>query len=129
MATVLKLAVCLFPDVTALDYQGPMELLGFLSKSVQDQKFIPPSPYQIEATYVGYTKDPVVPAAGPRLLPDTTYVSTTFRFRTSRGFSTSQNPSAAPVCVRSRVERDCATYLLVMQAQYSRTDPGSEKRL
>ena len=73
MVTVLKLAVCLFPEVTALDYQGPMELLGFLSKSAQDQKLGPPSPYQIEATYLGYDKNPIVPAAGPRLVADATY--------------------------------------------------------
>ncbi len=75
MATVLKLAICLFPKVTALDYQGPIELLGFLSKSVISKKFIPHSAYayEIEPTYIAYTKDSLSPYSGPRILPDTTY--------------------------------------------------------
>ena len=73
MVTVLNLAVCLFPNVTALDYQGPVELFGFLSKSVQQLKYIPDSPVNIGITYVAYTKDPVVPQSGPRIVPDTTY--------------------------------------------------------
>ncbi len=74
MSTVLKLAVCLFPKVTALDYQGPMELLGFLSKESIDQQFPQAAPpYAIEPTYLAYTKDPVGPSTGPRFLADTTY--------------------------------------------------------
>ena len=73
MSTTLKLAICFFPEVTALDYKGPMELFGFLSQSDLALRYVPSAPYGIKATYVAYTKDPLSPVSGPRLVPDTTY--------------------------------------------------------
>ena len=73
MPTTLKLAVCIFPDVVTLDYQGPMELIGFLSKEVIAQNQTPTPAYEVEATYLAYTKDPVKAVSGPYVLPDATY--------------------------------------------------------
>ncbi|KZP22349.1 class I glutamine amidotransferase-like protein [Athelia psychrophila] len=79
MPTLLRLAVCLFPAVTALDYQGPMEMLGFLSpqnleKSVGE---FPTEPsYSIEADYLSHTMDPVAPMSGPHVVPTGSYSTT-----------------------------------------------------
>ncbi|KAJ8515497.1 hypothetical protein ONZ45_g7097 [Pleurotus djamor] len=77
-STNLRLALCLFPGVTCLDYQGPLELLGFLfpenqamMKGFTDVSF----PLSIEATYLSHTLDKVKPMAGPSLVPDRTYDS------------------------------------------------------
>ena len=76
---VLRLAVCLFPQVTALDYQGPIELLSFLSTEnitqYKDTYFAKTGlpKYAIEATYLAENLDPVKPLSGPLVNPDRTF--------------------------------------------------------
>ncbi|KAI0785630.1 class I glutamine amidotransferase-like protein [Abortiporus biennis] len=79
MSTTLKIGVCVFPLVTILDYQGPMEILGFLDKNLP-REFLapeltpnPPPKYNLEIVYLGYSKDPIKPITGPILLADETY--------------------------------------------------------
>ncbi|KAJ8515492.1 hypothetical protein ONZ45_g7104 [Pleurotus djamor] len=78
-STNLRLAVCLFPGVTCLDYQGPIELLGFLfpeNQAIMKEHFPDLSfPVSIDATYLSHTLDKVKPMAGPTLVPDRTYES------------------------------------------------------
>jgi len=70
----LRLAVCLFPDVTALDYEGPVELLGFISPKNAKTRDIPKTcPYLIDITYLSHTMEPVEPSSGPNILPTQTY--------------------------------------------------------
>ncbi|KAI0785631.1 class I glutamine amidotransferase-like protein [Abortiporus biennis] len=79
MTTTLKIAVCLFPLVTASDYQGPIDLLGFLDKNMAPGSHFPeldfnPTPkYNFEIIYLASTKDSVKPDAGPRVVGDETY--------------------------------------------------------
>jgi len=77
MAQPLRLAVCLFPGVTALDYQGPMELLGFISpKNLNGSRndiFPEPLLYSIDATYLSHDLEPVEPTSGPQVLPNLSY--------------------------------------------------------
>ncbi|KAK0482541.1 class I glutamine amidotransferase-like protein [Armillaria novae-zelandiae] len=71
------MAVCLYNGATLLDFQGPVELLGFRSTAIR--KLFPDilganeSNCAIDATYLANTLDPVVPLSGPKLLPDQTY--------------------------------------------------------
>lgn len=72
----LRLAVCLFPGVCALDYQGPIELLGFLSPVSPNR--LPSSPkFLLEITYLAPEKDVqaggVTPVRGPKVFADATY--------------------------------------------------------
>jgi putative intracellular protease/amidase len=74
----LRVAVCLFPAVTCSDYQGPVELLGFLSKKRIENpamaSLFPETPkYSIAIEYLAATMDRVVPDAGPLLVPQRTY--------------------------------------------------------
>lgn len=73
----LTLAVCLFDNVTALDFQGPMESIGSLAPSMI---FNPPeiigsigSKVAVDAVYLGPTADPVRPVTGPLMTPTRTY--------------------------------------------------------
>lgn len=72
-----KLAICLFNDVGALDYQGPLELFGLLAphsvlRPVGDPLRID-SKIAIEVTYLAPTTEPVKPFSGPLILPTKTY--------------------------------------------------------
>jgi hypothetical protein len=74
--TVYRLAVCLYPDVTILDYQGPIEILGGFSTELQ-ARFghfykIRPS-CAINVVFLSHTKEPVKPLTGPGLVPTMTY--------------------------------------------------------
>ncbi|KAI0081454.1 class I glutamine amidotransferase-like protein [Panus rudis PR-1116 ss-1] len=71
--TTLKIAVTLFPGVNTLDYAGPIEVLSTLSPELLATGLIGDSPYDVESTYFGYTKDPIKPMAGPKVIPDKTY--------------------------------------------------------
>ena len=76
----LTLAVLLYQHVTALDFQGPIELLSFISSKnlpnlTGSFKLPAPLPYVIDATYLSDTTEPVVPVSGPRFHPDRTYDS------------------------------------------------------
>lgn len=69
----LQLALCLFPGVFALDYQGPVEQFGFLSPKYKARKLPENCPYSIEITYLSHTLDPVQPDSGPQIVPTRTY--------------------------------------------------------
>lgn len=72
----LRLAVCLFPAVTALDFQGPIELLGFLSPESLKRHFTNPPSHSIETTYFSHNLDLVKPSSGPLIQPDRSYSDT-----------------------------------------------------
>jgi len=69
----LRLAVCLFPAVTALDFQGPIELLGFLSPESLKRRFTNPPSHSIETTYLSHNLDLVKPSSGPLIQPNASY--------------------------------------------------------
>lgn len=72
--TSLSLAVCLFPIVCPSDYQGPIELLSFISPGTLEN--IAPqltSSVSIEVTYLGVTTDPIRGSSGPLLVPTKAY--------------------------------------------------------
>ncbi|KAJ7772646.1 class I glutamine amidotransferase-like protein [Mycena maculata] len=77
MTQTFRVAVCLFPGVTATDYQGPVELLGILSSKNRQRalsgvsKDLPD--LNIEFTYLSHSLEPVEPTAGPLILPSLTY--------------------------------------------------------
>lgn len=72
----LRLAVCLFPDLTLLDFVGPVQVFGKLEpKNIQANAAFYPKlpPVQIEATYFSHSRAPVVGDVGPGLIPQRTY--------------------------------------------------------
>lgn len=70
----LSIAVCLFPNVTALDYQGPVQLLGFLKTEALEKRYFTPSPkHSLRFTFLSHTLDPVSPDSGPDVIPQGTY--------------------------------------------------------
>jgi len=74
----LSFAVCLFNDVQLLDYSGPMDLIGFLSKaSLEDPSlpkiFKPPPKVAFEFEYLAPSKEPLRQTSGPAILPTMTY--------------------------------------------------------
>lgn len=74
--TTLRLAVCLFPDLTPLDFLGPVQVLGLLEpKNIQAHRGLYPTlpSVQIEATYFSHNREPVVGDVGPGLIPQRTY--------------------------------------------------------
>ncbi|KAB5593169.1 hypothetical protein CTheo_3399 [Ceratobasidium theobromae] len=73
--TLWKFGVVLFPKLIVLDFDGPMELLGFLTKGsmVQTSASWPFAPYEFEIDYLAETLDPVIPSVGPPLLPSKTF--------------------------------------------------------
>jgi len=78
---VYRMAVCLYPEVTALDYQGPIELLcRFSTKnrkrhasrfSKLDPDIIPNC--AIDPTYLSHSLEPIDVTSGPNVLPEQTY--------------------------------------------------------
>jgi hypothetical protein len=83
MAVPLRLAVCLYPGLTALDYQGPVELFGFISSKSLNSGIglLPlPQPYTIETTFLSHDMEPVEPSSGPRVLPDASYIDDVGQF-------------------------------------------------
>lgn len=72
--TELSVAVCLFPNLTALDYQGAVELLGFLkTETVPMMPFSQNLKYSLRFTYLSHNLDPVPLSSGPDALPQGTY--------------------------------------------------------
>jgi hypothetical protein len=74
----LRLAVCLFPIVTALDFIGPVEVFSFLIPKVIERVGVDTYPekprYTLDVTYLAYDLDPMTTAAtGPGLLAQRTY--------------------------------------------------------
>ncbi|KAF9648219.1 class I glutamine amidotransferase-like protein [Thelephora ganbajun] len=72
----LKLAVCLFPGLTILDFVGPVQVLGTLEprKIRAGAAFYPMlPPVQVEATYFSHNREHVVGDVGPALVPQRTY--------------------------------------------------------
>ena len=71
--TTLKLAVCLFTDVTNLDYGGTMELFSFLRPKAIAMGYFK-SDYIIDATYFHYDLNPFRGSdIGPLIVPDRAY--------------------------------------------------------
>ena len=74
--SVLSLAVCLYDGVAATDFQGSLELFGFISpKSLENKSWSTDPAYVIEPSYLAVTLDPVTSMSGPALLPTRTYDS------------------------------------------------------
>ncbi|KAJ3761714.1 class I glutamine amidotransferase-like protein [Lentinula raphanica] len=82
VSKVYRLALCLYPEVTALDYQGPIEFLGGFSTEYRSdlnsylhvhhlEEYLPP--FAIDIEYVSHSLDAIKPLAGPRMLPTRTY--------------------------------------------------------
>ena len=79
--TVLRLAVCLFPNgVAALDFTGPMELFAFLAPEFQATGFFPSSPIHIHADYLCVSKEPVRATIGTKIIPDNSYPEVTEQY-------------------------------------------------
>lgn len=71
---LIRTAVLLFPNLIALDYQGPVEVLGFLDPNFPGAASLPVQPQaNIELTYVAPSLAPVHPIAGPLVVPDMSY--------------------------------------------------------
>ena len=76
MPETLSLAILLFKQVFALDFQGPNSLFSFLTPDGDILKMLPHAPaYHIETSYFAETADPVDAAGGPKLVPTRTYAS------------------------------------------------------
>lgn len=72
MVETLNIAVCLFPNLTALDFQGAVELLGFISPENVKNRGIKAS-HALRLTYLSHSLEPVIPNSGPGLVPQSTY--------------------------------------------------------
>jgi len=76
----LTMAVCIFEKVTALDYQGPMDIFGFAQKDYLEKpvyQFPTAVEYAIEPTYFG-TSTSVKPFSGPTISIEAKNVYSTF---------------------------------------------------
>ncbi|KDQ25407.1 hypothetical protein PLEOSDRAFT_1084969 [Pleurotus ostreatus PC15] len=77
--TILRLAVCLFEDVTSLDYQGPIALFGciepeFANKYLQDLPLASAGlKYMLEIVYLAESLDLVKSSPGPLVVPSRRY--------------------------------------------------------
>ncbi len=76
--TILRLAVCLFEDVTSLDYQGPIALFGcmepdFVNKYLQDLPSSAGLKYLLEIVYLAHSLGPVKSSPGPPVVPSRRY--------------------------------------------------------
>ncbi|THU98604.1 class I glutamine amidotransferase-like protein [Dendrothele bispora CBS 962.96] len=74
--TIYKMAVCIYPEVTMLDFQGPVELLS--SFSIDNQRnygyLYPKLPdCAIETDFLSHSMEPIRPLTGPAILPTKTY--------------------------------------------------------
>ncbi|ESK85142.1 dj-1 family protein [Moniliophthora roreri MCA 2997] len=73
---IYRMAVCLYPDNTSLDYQGVIEIL--CSTSIRGRKQLapwlknPPN-FAINPEYLSHNHEPVQPTLGPALVPTMTY--------------------------------------------------------
>jgi putative intracellular protease/amidase len=72
MSETLELAVCLYTNLTTLDYLGPTELFTFLSSKFSGA---PLASVKFNITFLAHTTEPVVPQSGPRALADDTYAN------------------------------------------------------
>ena len=70
-----NVAICLFNNVTALDFQGPIVLFGFLSPTSLERRgstlFDPKIALNLH--YLSTTLDPIIPISGPRMNPTDVY--------------------------------------------------------
>ena len=88
----LTVAVCLFKDVTTLDYLGSMELFGFLQPK---HRLNLSDKYALDITYVAHTKE-IEPSSGPRVLVDLTVAEAT---EVARQFDILFVPGGTPVYI------------------------------
>ncbi|KAL5632244.1 hypothetical protein ACGC1H_000295 [Rhizoctonia solani] len=72
---VLSFAVVLYPGVTYLDAQGPMEMLSFASVDayIKARTGWPTPDVEFELDYVAETMNPITPSGGARILPSKTF--------------------------------------------------------
>ncbi|KAH7332555.1 class I glutamine amidotransferase-like protein [Rhizoctonia solani] len=70
-----KFGIVLYNNLTTLDIQGPMELLGWLRKGSgsQTNPLWPFVPYEFDFDYIAESLNPVATLAGPWLLPTKTF--------------------------------------------------------
>ncbi|KAF8591045.1 class I glutamine amidotransferase-like protein [Ramaria rubella] len=118
MSKVLELALCLFPNVTALDYQGAVELLDFISPQGSRNRGIS-SPHLVRVTYLSHTLEPVIPGAGPKVLPERIYDDITGNEQFDIIFipgGRGARPGSAPTSLMEFVKRQAprAKYLLTV---------------
>lgn len=79
--TVLRLAVCIYPDVCSLDFVGPMELFSFLfPQALATRPYGVISPYAIQVSYMSVSRDPVVSTTGTVVLPSISYQEVSEQF-------------------------------------------------
>ncbi len=79
---VWTVAVCLYDHNTTLDFQGAVELFGFLSPAVLEkapamlengESNLNNSKVALDVHYLSISLDPVVADSGPRLVPTDLY--------------------------------------------------------
>ena len=73
MSKTYSLAVCLFHQATALDYQGPLEILEFLKADNPSPVTEEPLPVTLTIDYLGPVKEPLSLNRGPSAMPTRTY--------------------------------------------------------
>ncbi|THU98605.1 class I glutamine amidotransferase-like protein [Dendrothele bispora CBS 962.96] len=71
---ICKMAVCIYPGVTMLDFQGPVELLCCLSVG-NKKKYghLNPTMPIVKAEFLSHSMESIRPDAGPDILPSKTY--------------------------------------------------------
>ncbi|KAL0568530.1 hypothetical protein V5O48_013457 [Marasmius crinis-equi] len=73
---VYRMAICLYPQFTVTDFQGPLELLGTFSttnRKLLGGLFKNLPNLSINPEFVSDTLDPVAPLVGPSVCPTMTY--------------------------------------------------------
>ena len=77
---ILRMAICLVPFATSLDFIGPMDVLGLLVQQnidgLNQAELLPHKldpAVRIQPTYFSASKDPVIVSAGPPVHADKTY--------------------------------------------------------
>lgn len=71
MVETLNIAICLFPNVTTLDFQGAVELFRFISPESVKKRGIETS-HVLRLTFLSHSLEPVT-NSGPGLVPQSTY--------------------------------------------------------
>ena len=56
-----------------LDYQGAIELFGFLSSKQIQKRELHASPYAFDIAYLSHTLEPVEVCSGPKVVPTGTF--------------------------------------------------------
>ena len=103
MPEVLSLALCLFTDAAALDFQGPLGLFGFLFPRGLEEGLLPAEPaFAIQPSYFAVSMDPVQADPSPSLNPTRTYDSV----KPGEQFDIILIPGGTFLCVRFLLQRN-----------------------